>query len=133
MDEFVLTLKTKDLTRVLKRLSKLERNVNTVELAFAKGILTLSLGGTSDDLDASGEWPRTISVTRKWLTALALHPLDEPITDLRVHDGRMWARGFNVECTILQESDKISPPKAHAKDRRALSGSLLARPKAKKP
>jgi hypothetical protein len=123
MNEFVLTLKTQHLTRVLKRLGRLEKNVNAVELAFGKGMLTLSLGGTSDDVEAEGTWPSTITVTRRWLSSLAQHPLVEPITDLRVRDGKLWARDFGVECTIAQESENTSSSKSEAntKGRSAVS------------
>jgi hypothetical protein len=109
MNQFVLVVRTQDLARVAKHLSRLEKSVIAVELSFADETLTLRLGKTSDDLNADGEWPGSVSVPRKWLTSVSMHPSkNEPVTDLRVYDGKLWARNFGVVCTVEQTLDAVN-------------------------
>jgi hypothetical protein len=102
-----LNVNTGDLTRALKFLQKLERRADAVKLRFLSGTLTISMGGTSRTLTADGLWPDIICVDGRWVKALATKPMRAAITDLRVHDGKLWARDFAVPCSIESRAVEI--------------------------
>jgi|SRR5580698_4954080 hypothetical protein len=108
MNNFVLTVKARKLIRALKRLCKLEKSVGMLELAYGEGTLTISRGGTSEELDAMGEWPDVISVTITWATALTTNPILEAVLDLRVHDGKLFAGRFGADCTLVARSMEMN-------------------------
>ena len=90
-------------------------------LGYKPGTLTISLGATSDELAASGSWPSLVSVPSKWVKALAVTPINAPVTDLRVHNGKLWARNNGVSCTVHEGEGSAETPVAGTKRRRASS------------
>jgi len=116
---FAIDVDTRELTRVLKRLSKTEKTASIAYLRYVTGILTISMGATSDELPASGSWPKIISVTSKWVNTLAGKPLRAAVTDLRVHDGKLWARDFGVACSVVSSIEEgVAGKTGRAKTRR---------------
>ena len=97
---FSLDIDTVQLTRALKHLRKFASQGEVVCLKYDAGTLTVSMGRTSRDVPATGTWPWPLCVVRPWADALATNPFEPSITVLRHADGKLWARGFGVECSL---------------------------------
>ena len=105
---YAIDVDTHELTKVLKRLLKTEKKESLVFLSYVPGKLTISLGHTSEELSVGGgPWPSLVSADARWVTALAENPFKVSSTDLRVHDGKLWARDFNVPCTIIDGVEEV--------------------------
>lgn len=70
---FRLDVDTSEFTRALKDLRRLRVRADLVHLKYESGMLTVSIGKTSQDIPAAGTWPQTVSVGRDWVEALAKH------------------------------------------------------------
>lgn len=116
---YAIDVDTRELTKVLKRLRKMEKTEPLVYLRYVPGKLTISLGNTADELQATGIWSSLVSAPARWVTALATTPIKAAITDLRVHDGRLWARDFGVVCTVHEGEEATTNAIVRKKTKRA--------------
>jgi hypothetical protein len=94
MKNFLLEVKTSDLTSALKHLCRIEKLASRACLRYQDPILTISLGRTQQDIPASGSWPSVISVPRAWAETLSTKPHIVPVETLRVEDTFLWAGEF---------------------------------------
>jgi len=117
---YAIDVNTRELTRVLKRLKKTEKTAPRVYLRYVPGKLTISLGETSDELPATSSWQSLVSTSAKWVATLADTPISAATTDLRVHDGKLWARDFGLACIVHEEK----PSKIAAIGRRVKRAGL---------
>jgi len=97
---FLLNVDTLPLIEALKLLCKLERQSETLHLRFDAGKLVVSMGKTSQEVPASGTWPHSLPVNRRWAVTLVNHPMGEAITPLRWADGQLSARDFKFSCPL---------------------------------
>ena len=105
---YAINVGTRELTRALKRLQRTEKTAPLVYLRYVTGKLTITLGQTSEELTIEeGIWPGSVSAPAKWVRALATHPNNAAITDLRVHDGKLCARDFSVICNV-NEGEEVA-------------------------
>jgi hypothetical protein len=123
---YSLEVDTLQLTQALKHLRKFERRAKLVLLKYDSETLTVSMGRTSRDVQATGTWPQAVSVARAWAEALAKEPFEAAITTLRQADGMLHARDFQVRCSIDPSTEESE---AFVKREEDLSGAhrILAR------
>ena len=100
MAEFLVDVDTRQLTRILKNLSKLEKQAAVVRLEYRSGLLTISAARTSYDIPAVCSWPQPVSVARSWAIALGKNSVSRAITTLRMGYGKLWARDLGVVCSM---------------------------------
>lgn len=101
-EPFSLNVNTLQLTRALKHLCKCEPRSRQAYLKYDSDseMLTVSIGRSSRDVQATGTWIQPVSVGRKWLEALAESPIEAAITDLRQANGKLRTRDFTVSCNL---------------------------------
>ena len=97
---FSLDVETSLLTRALKHLHRAEPRGKLFYLRYNSGTLTISVGKTSRDLPAAGNWQEPVCVVRLWAETLAKLPPAGAITTLRVAEGKLSAREFVVGCSL---------------------------------
>jgi len=97
---FALNVDTLRLTRALKRLLRCEPRIKLISLKYDSEALSVSMGGTSCDVPATGSWPQPVSVARAWAKALATKPFEAAITTLRQAEGILDTRGFKTRCSF---------------------------------
>ena len=119
MIEYSIDVNARELTRVLKRLHKMGKGEQKVFLQYVAGKLTKSLGSTSEEISSNGTWPGLVSAPGKWVKMLAAVPFEAAITDLQVHDGKLWARNNGTLCTVNENGGVAPVTGAGRKTRRA--------------
>ncbi len=101
---FRLDVDTSEFTLALKHLRRLKVRAELVHLKYESGMLTVSIGKTSQDIPATGTWPQTLSVGWDWVEALAKHPCEAAITTLTLVDGKLFGRDFGVKCSLVNQT-----------------------------
>ena len=82
---YAIDVDTRELTRVLKRLLRMDKREPVVYLRYVPEKLTISLGQTSEELAVTGgPWPSLVSADAKWVNA---------------------PRGYGVDCTVYNEEE----------------------------
>jgi hypothetical protein len=102
---YAVDVQTSELTKVLKRLLRLDKGASeVVYFRWLPGELTISLGLSSHEVAATGkEWPHLVSASSDLVRSLTTAPFKAAITDLRITEGKLSARSLKVPCTVHED------------------------------
>jgi hypothetical protein len=107
---FSLDVGTRELTRALRIVRKVERQATRLWLKYSSEMLIVSIGRTSQLVPATGTWPQPVVVDRDWAETLVNYPMDVAIITLRIVGEKLYTRDFGVICsleTCVEEDDPL--------------------------
>lgn len=104
--EWQLTVDRAEFARALRAVARMARGmaVEPVCLRFARDMLSIQAGGTTEEVAASGHWPRRVSFPGEYLSRVVRAlPKVDPLP-LRVAAGRLYFANFSILCEVVREA-----------------------------
>jgi hypothetical protein len=101
--EWQLTVDRAEFARALRAVARMARGmaVEPVCLRFARDLLSIQAGGTTEEVAASGQWPRRVSFQGEYLSRVVRAlPRVDPLP-LRVAAGRLYFAKFSILCEVV--------------------------------
>lgn len=101
--EWQLTVDRAEFARALRAVARMARGmaVEPVCLRFARDLLSIQAGGTTEEVAASGQWPRRVSFQGEYLSRVVRAlPKVDPLP-LRVAADRLYFAKFSISCEVV--------------------------------
>lgn len=83
MERFCLEVNKSQFVRELRHLCRAEKRAPEISLSFEIDFLTITMGNTSVDVSATGTWPETTILNRKWADGIVKAPHSSAVVTIR--------------------------------------------------